>query len=52
MNAALANCAPVNIRGRAYSLCNLFLHMLGDAISPLIIGAISDSTGNIMFIYS
>ena len=52
MNASLANCAPINIRGRAYSLCNLFLHLLGDSISPLIIGWISDASGTIKYLNS
>jgi len=47
MNAMLANCCPINIRGRGFSLANLLLHLLGDAISPLIIGGISDATENI-----
>jgi len=49
MNAMLANCCPVNIRGRGFSLASLMLHLLGDAISPLIIGGISDSTGNLRY---
>lgn len=46
MTAALANCVAVNIRARAYAVCTLLLHALGDAISPLIIGYVSDKTGD------
>lgn len=38
---------PATIRTRAFSLQILLIHLLGDAISPLIIGAISDATGSL-----
>eukprot|EP00128_Syssomonas_multiformis_P014495 Colp12_sorted_trinity150504_noHs@12936 len=46
-NALTANCVPANIRARAFGLQIFIIHALGDAISPPIIGAISDSTGNL-----
>ncbi len=47
INTTLANSVPVSIRARGFSLSILTTHLLGDAISPLIIGAISDSTGSL-----
>jgi hypothetical protein len=38
----LANCVPASIRTRGFALSILITHALGDAISPFIIGAISD----------
>jgi len=36
------------MRARAVSLSILSIHLLGDAISPTIIGEISDRSGNLM----
>eukprot|EP01119_Soliformovum_irregulare_P019405 TRINITY_DN6133_c1_g1_i2.p1 TRINITY_DN6133_c1_g1~~TRINITY_DN6133_c1_g1_i2.p1 ORF type:complete len:442 (+),score=119.03 TRINITY_DN6133_c1_g1_i2:35-1360(+) len=47
INALLVNCVPVSMRARAISIYVLLIHMLGDAISPSIIGAISDATGSL-----
>jgi len=46
-SAMIANSVPGNIRTRAFSLNLLVTHALGDAISPPIIGAISDGTGSL-----
>jgi hypothetical protein len=35
------------LRTRAFGLSILSIHLLGDAASPLIVGAISDSTGDL-----
>jgi MFS family permease len=48
INAILVNCVGANMRARAFSLSILSIHILGDAISPPIIGAISDRTGNLV----
>jgi fucose permease len=47
VNTTLVNCVPSGMRARAFSLSILSIHILGDAISPPIIGAISDATGNL-----
>lgn len=47
INTIIANSVPVSIRARAFSISILVIHMLGDAISPLIIGVVSDSTGSL-----
>lgn len=47
INATLINvCAP-RYRARAFSLSILSIHILGDAISPFIVGAIADATGRL-----
>jgi hypothetical protein len=38
---------PFTIRARAFAFSILLIHLLGDAISPLMIGGIADATGNI-----
>jgi MFS family permease len=49
-NTALANVTHPSVRASAFALNILFIHALGDAISPPIIGAISDATkGNTWF---
>lgn len=41
-NAILANVSPSRLRGRAFALNILVIHMLGDAISPFLIGLGTD----------
>jgi predicted MFS family arabinose efflux permease len=45
LNAAMANVLPADLRSRGFALYTVSIHLLGDAISPLIIGAASDSVG-------
>jgi len=47
INAILVNCVAANMRARAFSLSILAIHLLGDAISPAIVGTLSDWTGNL-----
>lgn len=47
VNAIIANSVPSNIRTRAFSVSILSIHLLGDAISPMIIGKISDVSGSL-----
>jgi len=44
--AVVANCVSAGIRNRAFSFQLFFVH-LGDAVSPTVVGLISDATGNI-----
>lgn len=48
INAIIVNAVPARMRARAVALSILSIHLLGDAISPTIIGTISDRTGNLM----
>jgi fucose permease len=48
INAIIVNSVPAAMRARAVSMSILSIHLLGDAISPTIIGVISDRTGNLM----
>jgi predicted MFS family arabinose efflux permease len=48
VNALLVNCVEPSLRARAFGISILCIHALGDAISPPIIGLISDSTGNLL----
>jgi MFS family permease len=43
-NTALANVTPPAIRATAFAVNILVIHLLGDAISPLVIGAVADRT--------
>lgn len=43
-NTILANVVRSDIRGTAFAINVLIIHALGDAISPAIIGVVSDST--------
>ena len=45
VNAILVNTVPSRLRARAFSLSILSIHILGDAISPAIVGLISDRSG-------
>jgi MFS transporter, Spinster family, sphingosine-1-phosphate transporter len=48
VNAILVNCVGPEMRVRAFALSIFSIHVLGDAISPSIIGALSDATdGNL-----
>lgn len=47
INAILANSVPSAMVARAFAVSILCIHLFGDAISPPIIGAISDLTGNL-----
>jgi MFS family permease len=47
-NTALANVTHPSVRATAFALNILFIHAVGDAISPPIIGAITDRTGGNM----
>lgn len=47
INALIANSVPSNMVARAFGVSILCIHLLGDAISPPIIGALSDATGNL-----
>ena len=45
LNAALVACVGPTLRATAVAVNVLFIHLLGDAISPLMMGAISDALG-------
>ncbi|MBI2369452.1 MAG: MFS transporter [Deltaproteobacteria bacterium] len=45
LNAVIANVTPARIRSTAFALNIFFIHALGDAISPSIIGHLSDGFG-------
>src|SRR5690606_2346779 len=47
LNAALCNVVPAHMRSTAVAVNVLVIHMLGDAISPFIMGRISDATGSL-----
>ncbi len=42
INAIIANSVPSALRARAFALSILAIHLLGDAVSPSIVGALSD----------
>jgi len=44
INAMLVNSVAPEMRGAAIGLCTVSIHLLGDAVSPPIIGAISDAS--------
>jgi MFS family permease len=44
LNAVVLGCVPAQIRATAMAVNIFFIHMLGDAISPAVIGAVSDRT--------
>jgi len=50
-NAILSNVTHPAIRAGAYALNILVIHALGDVISPLVIGAITDVTGSMTFAF-
>jgi MFS transporter, Spinster family, sphingosine-1-phosphate transporter len=45
INAIIANCVPSALRARAFAFSILLIHLLGDAVSPTIVGAASDRLG-------
>jgi MFS family permease len=45
LNAAMANVLPAELRARGFAVTALLIHLLGDAASPWIIGAVSDQIG-------
>lgn len=45
INAIIVNAVPAAMRARAVSMSILSIHLFGDAISPTMIGVISDRTG-------
>ncbi len=45
LNAVVLGCVSARIRATAMAVNIFFIHMLGDAISPTIIGAVSDRIG-------
>ncbi len=44
LNAVVLGCVPAQIRATAMAVNIFFIHLLGDAFSPAIIGAVSDRT--------
>lgn len=44
INAIIMNVAPPEHRAQAMALCIFFIHALGDAISPPIMGWLNDAT--------
>jgi MFS family permease len=47
INTVLVNCVNSALRTRAFSFSILVIHILGDAISPPLVGFIADSTDNL-----
>ena len=45
LNAAMANVLPPAIRSRGFGLSTMSIHLLGDALSPVLIGIASDKWG-------
>jgi MFS family permease len=45
VNAAMANVVPAELRGRAFAFNTTAIHLLGDALSPWLIGEASDRIG-------
>jgi MFS family permease len=45
LNAALIGCVPANLRAMSIAVNVLFIHALGDAISPYLMGWVSDLLG-------
>jgi MFS family permease len=48
INSVLVNCVPSALRARAFAFSILCIHILGDAISPFLVGLLSDVTGSLM----
>lgn len=48
VNALLVNSVEPSLRARAFGISILCIHALGDAVSPPIIGSISDRTGSLI----
>jgi MFS family permease len=47
LNGALANVLPATLRGQGFALNVVSIHLLGDVLSPPIIGRISDRVGGL-----
>ncbi len=47
LNAAIANVLPAHLRGWGFAINTMAFHLLGDAISPYIIGFASDHLGGL-----
>jgi MFS family permease len=45
LNAAMANVLPAALRGRGFAVNTVAIHLLGDALSPWLIGVASDRMG-------
>lgn len=45
LSAAMTNVLPPDMRGRGFAVSLLVMHMLGDALSPTLIGLVSDFVG-------
>lgn len=45
LNAALVACAPPSLRALSMAVNTFFIHMLGDAFSPTLIGEVSEAQG-------
>jgi len=45
LNAAMTNVLPGAIRARAFGACTMSIHLLGDALSPFLIGVASNRMG-------
>ena len=45
LNAAMVNVLPPDLRARGVGLHTTTIHLLGDALSPFLIGLVSDSVG-------
>jgi MFS family permease len=43
INAALVSCVPADLRSAAVAMNNLVVHLFGDALSPFMLGWISDA---------
>lgn len=47
VNALIVNSVDPRLRARAFGLSILCIHLLGDVLSPPLIGAVSDATGDL-----
>lgn len=47
VNAIIVNCVDPGLRARAFGVSILCIHILGDVLSPPLIGLVSDATGNL-----
>lgn len=45
LNAAMANVLPAHVRTFGFAVTTMLMHVLGDAISPWLIGEVSDRVG-------
>jgi MFS family permease len=45
LNAAMANVLPAALRGRGFAFNTMAIHLLGDALSPWLVGVASDRIG-------